>query len=290
MGALQGLARKGDLLLMDKLCHTSLKSGAKLSGAKFVNFKHNDFKDAEKQIKANKYKKLIMVIEGVYSMDGDIGNLKAARELCDKYGAILILDEAHSLGTIGKTGRGTEEYYEYKYRADIICGSFTKSIASVGGYIATTKDYREFYTFHAVGAVFSAPLSAYHAGAAYKALEIIEKTPEMIQKLHDNAVYFRKKFKDNGFNIGETITCVIPVIFKDMIQAMKLHRYMLVQGFFSSLVMAPACPIDAPRFRVTAIASYTKNDMDEIVDIFIKARENVKETEKFTRLMDLQNN
>lgn len=285
MSCVAGIARKGDVLLMDKLCHSSLKSGAKLSGATIVYFRHNDFKDAEKKINSHKYKKLIIVIEGVYSMDGDIGNLPEARRIADKYKATLILDEAHSLGAIGNTGRGTEEYYDYKIQADIVCGSFTKSLASVGGYIACSKSMREFYTFYGQGVVFSAPLSAYHAGAADKALEIIENSPEIVTKLQENSSYLRNKFKENNFDIGDTITCVVPVIFSDTIQTLAIHRWLLANGYFTSLVMAPACSITAPRFRITASSSMTKEEMDRIVDIFVKARIANKEDKELTNML-----
>jgi len=286
MSCVSGIARKGDVLLMDKLCHASLKAGAKLSGAKIVYFKHNDFKDAEKQIKANKYNKLIMVIEGVYSMDGDIGNLPEARRICDKYGAILMLDEAHSLGAIGERGKGAEEFYGYKYFADIVCGSFTKSLASVGGYIACSQNLREFYTFYGQGVVFSAPLSAYHAGAADKALEIIENEPQLIKKQQENSQYLRDKFRENGFNIGDSVTCVLPVIFRDTIQTLNMHAYLLAKGYFTSLVMAPACPVTAPRFRITVSCAHTKQELDNIINIFIEARKACPENSELRELLD----
>ena len=286
MSTIAGVARKNDLLLMDKLTHASLKAGAKLSGAKIVYFKHNDFKDAERIIKSQKYEKLIMVIEGVYSMDGDVGLLDKARAVCDKYAGTLILDEAHSLGAIGKTGRGTEEMYEFKHQADIICGTFTKSIGSVGGFITCSQKLRQFYTFYAPGAVFSAPLSAYHCGAADKSFEIIDMEPERVAKLQENAEYLRNKFTENKFNIGETISCVIPVIFRDTIQCLKMHRFLLEKGYFSATVMAPACPVTAPRFRICATSAMTKEQMDGIVDTFIQAREVIHETPELKELLE----
>lgn len=289
MSTIAGVARKGDLLLMDKLCHASLKAGAKLSGVNPVYFKHNDFADAEKQIKANTSKcpgRLIMVIEGVYSMDGDIGDLPNARKLCDKYNGLLILDEAHSLGCIGKTGRGAEEHYDWQAKADVICGSFTKSIASVGGYITCSKDLRNFYTFYGAGVVFSAPLSAYHAGAADKSFEIIDKEPERVQKLQENADYLRNKFIKNGFNIGDSVTCILPVIFRDTIKCLKMHELLLKRGVFTSLVMAPACPVTAPRFRITCTSAMIKEDLDEIVDAFIFARDQVPDCEKVKEILE----
>jgi len=169
MSTISWIARKGDLLLMDKLCHASLRHWAKTCSANVVNFKHNDFADAEKQIKKHKFDRLIMYIEWIYSMYGDIWDLPTARKLCDKYNWILIVDEAHSLWTIWKTGHGVEEYFNYTASADIICGSFTKAISSVWWFLACSKKMRDFYTFYAPWAVFSAPLSAYHAWWALRA-------------------------------------------------------------------------------------------------------------------------
>ena len=286
MSAIAGFARKGDLLLMDRLTHASLKAGAKLSNAKVVYFNHNDFKHAEKLIRSHKYTKLVMVIEGVYSMDGDVGLIDQARVLCDKYHGTLILDEAHSLGTIGKTGHGTEEMFDYKYKADIICGTFTKSISSVGGFITCNQDVRHYYTFNAPGLVFSAPLSAYHCGAASKAFEIIENEPERVAKLQSNAEYLRNKFKEFNFNIGHSYTCVIPVIFRDTVQCLKMHGVLFEKGFFTATVMAPACPVTAPRFRITACSNMTIDEMDRIVKAFCEAREAIPENPELRELLE----
>lgn len=288
MSAVAGYVRKGDMLLMDKLTHASLKAGAKVSGATPVYFKHNDFVDAENKIKKHlqEGQRLIMVIEGVYSMDGDVGNLPVARALVDKYKGFLILDEAHSLGAIGKTGRGTEEHFNYSTKADLICGTFTKSISSIGGFIACSKELREFYTFYGPGVVFSAPLSAYHAGAADKSFEIITNEPHIVTKLQENADYFREKFIKNGFDIGDSVTCILPVIFKDTTKCLKMHDYFLQHGVFTSLVMAPACPVTAPRFRITCTSSMSFKDMDEIVQLFIEARAACEDSEKVKEILE----
>jgi 7-keto-8-aminopelargonate synthetase-like enzyme len=287
MSTIAGIARKGDLLLMDKLSHASLRTGAKICSAKTVFFKHNDFKDAEKIIKKNKFNRLIMVIEGIYSMDGDIGDLPTARKLCDKYNGILVMDEAHSLGTLGKTGHGTEEHFNYTVSADIICGTFTKSISSVGGFLTCKSNLREYYTFYAPGLVFSAPLSAYHCGAAYKAFEIIENEPQRAQKAQANGEYLRNKLIANGFNIGETVTNVIPVMFRDIIQVVEMHHYMLKKGCFAAAVMAPACPLDAPRYRICATSADTKESLDFIVNLLIEARKAHPESEKIKKLVSV---
>jgi len=290
MSAIAGIASKNDFIIMDKLCHASLKAGVRLSAAGSAHyFGHNNFEEAESIIKRKRKsgQRLIMIIEGVYSMDGDIGNLEKARIICDKYGGTLIVDEAHSLGTIGKTGHGTEEHFNYKYRADIICGTFSKSLASVGGYIVCDKDLRTFYTLYAPGLVFSAPLSAYNTAAAMKALQILEQEPEKTAKLQENSKYLRDRFKENGFNIGHSVTCVIPVIFNDPIQTMDLHYFMKQKGFFSAAVMAPACPILEPRFRITPNCTQKKEDLDDIINVFVAARNACLPHPAFKELKDV---
>lgn len=185
-------------------------------------------------------------------MDGDIGNLPAARKLADKYGGILICDEAHGLGTIGKTGRGIEEHFDWKYKCDILCGSLTKSMGSQGGFIICSERLRTFYCFHAHGSVFSAPLSAFNTGAAIKALDILDKEPERVERLQKNATYLRNQLLKNNFRIDAAETCVMPVIFNDPTLVLKMHGHLLKNGYFSSAVLAPACPLNAPRFRITA--------------------------------------
>lgn len=137
-----------------------------------------------------------MVIESVYSMDGNIGNLPLARALCDKYKIMLICDEAHGMGSLGKTGHGIEEFYNMPGACDVICGTFSKSLASVGGYITGKDEVIQYMEFFSQGNMFSAPCSAYHAGAALACIEKIEKHPELVTKLHANATYFRNKLEN----------------------------------------------------------------------------------------------
>ena len=290
VSCIQGLATKKDLIVMDKLCHNSLTTGATLSRAKVVKFKHNDFKHAEQVIKEsyNKKGKIYIVIESVYSMDGDIGDLPTARKLADKYGATLIMDEAHGMGTIGKTGRGAEEHFNYVARADLICGSLTKSFGSVGGYICCSAKWRLHYTFTANGAIFSAPISAFNCGAAIKSLEILENHPERVQKLQENAQYMKEKFETNNFNLGGAITCVMPVIFRDPIQMMDMHVHMLRKGLFAAAVVAPACALDAPRFRICTTYRQTKEEIDYLVDTMIEARSLCKESDRVKELLAAQ--
>lgn len=291
MSIICGVSRKGDLVLMDKLNHASLRYGCKASSAKTVYFKHNDYKDAEKKIIEAKFNpkqgRLIIVTEGIFSMDGNIGHLDRARKLADKYNGLVIIDEAHSLGITGKTGRGTEELFNYKYKADLICGTFSKSISSVGGFIACSKAMRDYLCFYSPGLVFSAPLSAYHCGAALKSFEIIEQEPFRVEKTQKMGEYMRKKLVENGFDIGKTETNVVPVIFPCVDKIMRVHRNLLERGYFSAVVMAPACPLDKSRFRLCATYDMTTEDIDNIVEELKIAQEKEKDNEKFKKVMEL---
>jgi len=227
-------------------------------------------------------------MESVYSMDGDIGDLPAARKFSDKFGAFLIVDEAHGLGTIGKTGRGIEEHYDYKYSADLICGSLTKSIGSQGGFICCSEGLRTQFTFKANGSIFSAPISAFNTGAGIKALEIMEREPERVERLQKTAVYMREQFRANGFEIGDACTCVVPVIFKDIYKTLHMHKWLLSKhNIFSSMVMAPACPIEAPRFRICATADMTIKEVDELIYALKDARDNCPESDRMKELLEV---
>jgi 7-keto-8-aminopelargonate synthetase-like enzyme len=290
MSVIAGFTRKDDFILMDKLNHASLKAGVKVSPVGFAHyFKHNNFEDAERLIKSKmkRGQRVVMIIESIYSMDGDVGDISKARILCDKYDGILIVDEAHGLGTVGKTGRGVEEMYEFKYRADIICGTFSKSLASCGGFITCSADLRTYFTLYAPGLVFSAPCSAYNAGAAHKALQILQQEPERVTKVQENSKYLRERFIENGFNIGQSTTCVIPVTFDDIVLVINLHAYFEKRGYFTAAVMAPACPVLEPRFRITPNCTMNKQDLDDIINLFIDGRRECKGHPAFQELKEI---
>ena len=181
----------------------------------------------------------MMIIESVYSMDGDIADLPAAKELCKKYGAILVCDEAHGLGTLGKTGRGLEEYYNMPGACDILVGTFSKSLSSVGGWVASDQRTIEFLQFFSQGNMFSAPLSAYHCAGALKSLEKLIANPQLVTKVHENLEYLTYRLKNAewtpGFQDkykyivgGVSGQPVIPIMFRDdCIRVLKLSKLML---------------------------------------------------------------
>ncbi len=266
MSVTQALAHKGDIIFADQYCHASLRSGFKLSGAQIVYFKHNDYVDLEKKLKQFKKKcNKFLVIESVYSMDGNIGDLPNARRLADKFGLTLICDEAHGLGVIGRSGRGLEEYYDMPGACDIICGTFSKSLSSVGGYITGNRKTVHFMEFFAQGNMFSAPCSAYHAGAAIKSFEKILAEPQRVRDLHQKVKYFRKKLaevhwdKDDlkRFEVyGVEDQPILPIVFQeDPTRVFKICTLLKEHGYVTGSVVAPACPLKTPRLRVTCTSA-----------------------------------
>lgn len=228
MSAVQALCDSKTIIIADQYLHACINSGIRLSNGKRCNFKHNDMKAAERLFIKHKGKKIVMIIESLYSMDGDIADLPKARELCTKYNALLIIDEAHGLGTLGKTGRGAVEHYNMSYEdnADVILGTFSKSLASVGGFICASKEIIVYMEFFAQGSMFSAGISVFSAAAAQKSLEILKNNPTIVVNLQEMSTYFRNYLMDDSAewneNTPETLKYkvggidgqpVIPIIF-----------------------------------------------------------------------------
>eukprot|EP01068_Selenidium_serpulae_P012260 Selendium_serpulae@DN5789_c0_g2_i1.p1 len=287
MSGIIALAKSGDVVFADGRAHASLRSGLKLCGAKIFYFTHNDVKHARDLARRHrkKYKGAFLLIESVYSMDGDIADLPACVDICNKNDMKLIIDEAHGLGALGATGRGLEEHYNMPGVATLIMGTFSKSISSVGGYISGSRDTIEYADFHAPGNCFSAPLAAYCAGAALQAFELIDQESWRVSTLQANAIYLRNVLITGGGHWpkdypdslkyeleGDPCTPVIPVVYPDDIdRVMRVATCLKKRGFMLSAVAFPACPLRRPRFRVTATVAYTKALMDEFVKELVEA-------------------
>jgi len=251
-----------------------------------------------------KYKRAFLLMESVYSMDGDIGYLPAAYSVAQTYGAKIIIDEAHGLGVLGKTGRGLEEYYNMPGAAHLIMGTFSKSISSVGGFITGSKETIEFSDFHSPGSVFSAPLPAYCAGAAIKAFQLIEEEPWRIVKANENSKYLRQCLmsglgqwpkdypEEDKYELeGDEATTVIPIIFLcDTDRTMRIASRLKTDGFMVSAVSFPACPLRRPRFRITATTAYDRPMIESFVRCLVKATVDIPPSEtakQFRRIPDL---
>eukprot|EP00922_Rhytidocystis_sp_ex-Travisia-forbesii_P007078 GHVS01010340.1.p1 GENE.GHVS01010340.1~~GHVS01010340.1.p1 ORF type:complete len:868 (+),score=146.73 GHVS01010340.1:287-2605(+) len=285
MSAICAVCKSGDLIVGDNRLHASLRAGLKLCGARVMYFKHNDSVHLSKLLVKHrkKYRACWLAIESVYSMDGDTADLRACVNLSNKHDCKIILDEAHGLGVVGSTGRGLEELYGLHGVCTLIVGTFSKSIATVGGYITGSQDLIDFMDFHAPGNVFSAPLAAYCAGAALRSFELIDEESWRVTKAQNNSKFLREAlttglghWPDNyphthKYSVeGDPSTTVIPIVFKDDIdRVMRIASNMLRRGWMIAAVAFPACPLRSPRFRITATCAYTDDIMREFVEALV---------------------
>ena len=266
------LLGRGDYVISDKLNHASIVDGCLMSGAKFLRYKHNDMEALEQrleQIPAGVSK--LVVVDSVFSMDGDIINLPAIVELCRKYKAWLMVDEAHSLGVLGKTGRGIEEYYGMSDVIDIKMGTLSKTIPSVGGYIAGKKDLVEYLRHASRAYIFSAALPPAQAAAAKAAFEVILEEPWRVEKLQKNSKQFISGLKERGFETLFTQTAIVPVICGTDETAYRMTREVQHHDTFVLPVVSPAVPPGLARLRATVTAAHETDEIEHAMDVIYEA-------------------
>ena len=266
-----------DTVICDKLDHTSIVDGCRLSGAKYVRFAHNDMGSLEACLKDPSHPgKRLVVVDAVFSMDGDIINLPEVSGLCRRYGAALMIDEAHSIGVLGSTGRGIEEHFGLPADAvDIKMGTFSKAIPSVGGYIAGSHRLCEFLRHQARGYIYSGALPPPAAAAALAAIEIIEQEPERVRLLHDNARYFADRLQSAGFSFLNSKTAIFPIICGDDWLALRLAASCQRRGVYVQAIPYPVVPKDMSRLRAAVTATHSREDLDFCVSVLCAGVEEV---------------
>jgi 8-amino-7-oxononanoate synthase len=265
---------RGDAVISDKLSHASLIDGCRLSGSEFLWFEHNDLDDLERVLKdaEDKYRGKLVIVDGVYSMDGDIAPVPQLIELCKKYGAWLLVDEAHSLGVLGKTGHGIQEHFGISPgEIDIITCSLSKTIPSVGGFIAGRQDFISFLRHTARGFVFSAALSPGAVAAAKEAFDVIEEEPWRISRLRKNIRMFTDGLRELGYDIMNTESSVIPIITGDEETTLNLTMLLHKDGIFICPILPPAVPRKTCRLRANVLASHTEEDIKYALDCLKRA-------------------
>jgi len=270
ISSLCALIQKDDIIVADQFIHQSLRDGCTLSGAKFERFRHADLKHAEDiferiRNKENFTGNVFLIVDSVYSMDGDILDLPTARALCDKYNVVLFVDECHALGVIGKTGRGVEEHFNMPGACDLITSCFSKSLGCTGGFVTGHKKYINVIRYMGRAPMFSVPLCAYNCGQAMKALEILENNPQLVEKLQQNADYFKSELKKRGFDTGLSQTAIVPLIVGYEKKVMLLFKHLFENGFFACVVHSPAVPMNKSRLRLIMTVEHTKEDIDRFI-------------------------
>jgi 8-amino-7-oxononanoate synthase len=265
------LMSSGDLILHDELVHNSALVGAKLSGATCKNFAHNDLDALQRQLieLRGQYRNILIVVEGLYSMDGDIPDLPRLVDLKNRFGAWLMVDEAHSLGVLGATGRGIAEHYDMPMNSvDIWMGTLSKTLGSCGGYICGSKELISILKFQAPGFVYSVGMPAPAAAAALASLQLLQAEPERIAKLNANGKAFLAAAQAKGLNTGTSIgSAVVPVIVGDGIKAVKMTERLLARGVNALPIMYPAVPMKSARLRFFITSEHTAEQIEKTVRV-----------------------
>jgi len=272
LGVISALLGRNDVVISDKLNHASIVDGCLLSRAKLLRFNHNDMADLEKKLgTAPKDSGKLVVVDAVFSMDGDIINLPEVIRLCRQYDALLMVDEAHSVGVLGETGHGIQEHFGLENGIDIHMGTLSKAIPAIGGYIAGNKDLIN-YLKHSVRAfVFSAALPPPVAAAAKTSFEVIEAEPQRVKTLQANVDYFLKGLQERGFNTMNSQTPIVPIITGDDERAWMLAKMSQDEDIFVLPVVSPAVPHGTSRLRANVTASLSLEQIEQAMNIFEKA-------------------
>lgn len=268
LGAISALCGRGDVVVCDKENHASIYDAIKLSYADMVRFKHADMEDLEEKLRnIPKEKGILIVTDGVFSMGGDICNLPKIVELKKKYGARLMIDDAHALGILGENGRGTAEYFGLEDEVDVITGTFSKSLASLGGYCAGDRKVIDFIRHNSRPFIFSASIQPASIATVRKSLEIIKSEPERRENLLKISDYMRNALKSRGIKIRESNTPIIPIYTYEPEVTLMACKMLFDRGVYVNPVLPPATPPGECLIRTSYTATHTEALMDEAADI-----------------------
>lgn len=272
LGVVSLLAGRHDYLILDELDHASIIEGSRLSFSKVLKFAHNDMDALECKLKlCHKDRIKLIVVDGIFSMEGDIINLPEVVRLAEKYDASIMVDDAHSLGVLGKNGSGTASHFGLTDKVDLIMGTFSKSFASLGGFIAADKEVINFIKHNSRSLIFSASMTPASTAAVLASIEIMENEPERIKHLWDITAYALKGFKSAGFDIGKSESPIIPLFIRDDIKALKLTQILIADGVFVNPVVSPAVPKEDSLIRYSLMATHSKEQVEISIDKITKA-------------------
>lgn len=264
VGTISALIRKGDVALNDRLNHASLIDGCRFSGGELRTFKHNNMESLERVLGdcEGKYQGKLVVVDGVFSMDGDITDLPQVNEITRRHGARLMIDEAHASGVIGANGRGTPEHFGMEGRIDLVAGTLSKALAGVGGFVCGPRDVITYIRFYARSYMFSTALPPAVIGSLIEAVNVIEDEPELRARLWHNIHYIHDNLRRMGFDIGPTQTAIVPILIGDDILTRDMGKRAHEEGIFLNPVYYPAVPKRVSRLRLSIMATHTQEDLD----------------------------
>lgn len=271
LGVISALGARGDYLFLDEHNHACIIDGARLSFSKTFKYKHSDMSNLEKLLSMAPLESFkLIATDGVFSMEGDIALLPEITNLAKKYNAAVFVDDAHSIGVLGPGGRGTAAYFNITNDVDIIMGTFSKSLASIGGFVAADKNVIEYVKHHARTLIFSASISPASAASALAALKLLNENNGLIEKLWENTRYAINRLKNEGFDIGLTETPIIPIYVRDNEKTFWMAKKLMSEGVFVNPVVSPAVKSENSLIRFSLMATHSIAQIDIAVDKIIK--------------------
>ncbi len=271
LGVVSCLTGREDYILFDEQDHASIIEGKRLSFSTTLKYKHNDMESLEKQLQRCEPDKVkLIVTDGVFSMEGDVANLPEIVRLAKKYNASVMVDEAHGIGVFGKGGRGTCDHFGVTKDVDLVMGTFSKSFASLGGFIATDKEITNFLRHHSRSYIFTASITPASTAAALKAIDIMEQEPERQEHLWEITNFALEGFRNMGCEIGKTCTPIIPLFIRDDYKTYPITRELFDEGLFVNPVVSPAVAPQDTLIRFSLMATHTKEQVEFALDKFQK--------------------
>jgi len=271
-GAISTIIGKNDIVFSDRANHASIIDGCRLSFGRTYKFKHNDMDDLRRVLETNDsdHAGKLIVSDGVFSMEGDIVNLPEMVKQAKEFGARIMIDDAHSCGVLGKHGRGTGEHFGMNNSIDLIMGTFSKSFASLGGFLAGEKKVISYIKHHARALIFSASMPPSAVATVNAALDILKSEPERLEHLWKNSDKMKKGFEEMGFKTGVTQSPIIPIIIGDDLKTFYFWKLLFENGIFTNPVISPAVEPDHALIRTSYMATHTTEELDHVLDVFYK--------------------
>lgn len=276
LGVISALGARGDYLFLDERDHACIIDGSRLSFSKLFKYGHSDMQHLEKLLSNVPYDAFkLIATDGVFSMEGDIALLPEITELAKKYNASVFVDDAHSIGVLGPQGQGTAAHFNLTNDVDLIMGTFSKSLASIGGFIAADKNVIEYVKHHARSLMFSASIPPSATASALAALTILKENPALIEKLWHNTNYALEKFKKEGFEIGATETPIIPIFIRDTEKTFLMAKLLMDHGIFVNPVVSPAVSNEDSLIRFSLMATHSIQQIDHAIDAIKKVAQQI---------------
>ncbi|UCD06164.1 MAG: aminotransferase class I/II-fold pyridoxal phosphate-dependent enzyme [candidate division WOR-3 bacterium] len=267
MGTISAITGEDDLIFSDELNHASIVEGCRLSKAKKQIYRHNDMGHLEEQLASTPSEKSKMIVtDGVFSMKGTVANIPAIKELADRYGAAVMVDDAHGTGVLGEKGHGTLEHYDLEGKIDLVCGTFSKSLCTIGGFTGSNSEVVTFLKLNSRSFIFTASPPPFVAATVLACLDVIDNEPEILRRLRDNTEFVKTKLKDYGFVLEDTITPIIPIMINDDEKTFRMAGALEEAGVIINPVVYPAVPPGASLIRVSVMASLSTEQLSEALD------------------------